>query len=52
MGVPAVDVSVVPLMKNLPNVLDLPLISGFVRDAIAAGVRLPCAFIFVAERGR
>lgn len=36
MGVPKVSVSVVPLAKALPNVLDLPLISGFVQSAIAA----------------
>lgn len=36
MGVPKVEVSVVPLAKVLPNVLDLPLISGFVQSAIAA----------------
>ena len=37
MGVPAVDVSVVPLTTKLPNVLDLPFISKFVKMAIAAG---------------
>lgn len=37
MGVPAVEVSAIPLMKKLPNVLDLPLISRFVKMAIAAG---------------
>lgn len=37
MGVPAVDVSVTPLIKRLPNLLDLPLISTFVKMAIAAG---------------
>lgn len=36
MGVPKVEVSVTPLAKALPNVLDLPLISGFVQSAIAA----------------
>lgn len=36
MGVPKVEVSVVPMSKHLPNVLDLPLISGFVQSAIAA----------------
>jgi hypothetical protein len=40
MGVPAVDVSVTPLIKRLPNLLDLPLISKFVKMAIAAGVGL------------
>ena len=36
MGLPKVEVSVVPLSKRLPNVLDLPLISSFVQSAIAA----------------
>ena len=35
MGVPAVEVSVVPLLSKLPNVLDLPLISRFVKMAIS-----------------
>jgi Ca2+-dependent lipid-binding protein len=38
MGVPAVEVSATPMSKFLPNVLDLPLISKFVKMAIAAGV--------------
>ncbi|KAG8895983.1 hypothetical protein FRC00_006666, partial [Tulasnella sp. 408] len=37
MGVPAVEVSVVPLASRLPNVLDLPFVSKFVKMAIAAG---------------
>ncbi|KZV88102.1 hypothetical protein EXIGLDRAFT_839449 [Exidia glandulosa HHB12029] len=37
MGVPAVEVSVVPLASKLPNVLDLPFVSKFVKMAIAAG---------------
>lgn len=37
MGVPAVEVSVVPLTTRLPNLLDLPFISKFVKMAIAAG---------------
>ncbi|KAG8753597.1 hypothetical protein FRC14_005894 [Serendipita sp. 396] len=37
MGVPAVEVSVTPLIKQLPNILDLPLISTFVKMAISAG---------------
>ena len=37
MGVPAVEVSVTPMLKSLPNILDLPLISTFVKMAIAAG---------------
>ncbi len=36
MGVPRIEVSVVPMLKGLPNVLDLPLISGFVQSSIAA----------------
>lgn len=35
-GTPHVDVSAVPLSHTLPNVLDLPLISGFVQSSIAA----------------
>lgn len=37
MGVPAVEVSAIPMAKALPNVFDLPLISRFVKMAIAAG---------------
>ncbi|THV04790.1 hypothetical protein K435DRAFT_714363 [Dendrothele bispora CBS 962.96] len=37
MGVPAVEVSAIPLSSKLPNVLDLPLISKFVKMAIKAG---------------
>lgn len=37
MGVPAVEVSVTPMSNKLPNVLDLPLVSSFVKMAIAAG---------------
>ncbi|BGO94717.1 hypothetical protein NBRC10512_007335 [Rhodotorula toruloides] len=36
MGVPAIEASAIPLSRALPNVLDLPLISGFVKSAIAA----------------
>lgn len=36
MGVPRVEVSVQPMAKAIPNLLDLPLISGFVQSAIAA----------------
>ena len=36
MGVPNVEVSVIPISRALPNVLDLPLISGFVKSSIAA----------------
>ncbi|KZO96650.1 hypothetical protein CALVIDRAFT_537016 [Calocera viscosa TUFC12733] len=37
MGVPAVEVSAIPMLRQLPNILDLPLVSRFVRMAIAAG---------------
>ncbi|BEI79854.1 hypothetical protein CcaverHIS002_0103830 [Cutaneotrichosporon cavernicola] len=36
-GVPAVEVSAIPMSRRLPNVLDLPFISSFVKDGIAAG---------------
>jgi Ca2+-dependent lipid-binding protein len=36
-GVPAVEVSAIPMSKHLPNVLDLPFISSFVKMGIAAG---------------
>lgn len=36
-GVPAVEVSAIPMSRHLPNVLDLPFISSFVKDGIAAG---------------
>lgn len=36
MGVPKIEISAVPMSKVLPNVLDLPLISGFVQSSIAA----------------
>jgi Ca2+-dependent lipid-binding protein len=36
-GVPSVEVSAIPMSKNLPNVLDLPFISSFVKMGIAAG---------------
>ncbi|KLT44405.1 hypothetical protein CC85DRAFT_242629 [Cutaneotrichosporon oleaginosum] len=36
-GVPSVEVSAIPMSRHLPNVLDLPLISSFVKDGIAAG---------------
>jgi Ca2+-dependent lipid-binding protein len=38
MGVPAIEVSAIPMAKSLPNVLDLPFVSRFVKMAIAAGV--------------
>lgn len=36
-GVPAVEVSAIPMAKALPNILDLPFISNFVKMGIAAG---------------
>ncbi|RXK42692.1 C2 domain-containing protein [Tremella mesenterica] len=36
-GVPSVEVSAIPMSKHLPNVLDLPFISSFVKMGIAAG---------------
>jgi Ca2+-dependent lipid-binding protein len=36
-GVPAVEVSAIPMSKHLPNVLDLPFVSSFVKMGIAAG---------------
>lgn len=36
MGVPRIEVSVQPMTRALPNLLDLPLISSFVQMAIAA----------------
>lgn len=41
MGVPAVEISVTPMARALPNILDLPLLSRFVRLSIAAGVSRP-----------
>ncbi|GAA5963756.1 hypothetical protein JCM8115_004267 [Rhodotorula mucilaginosa] len=43
MGVPAISASAIPLAKALPNVLDLPLISGFVQSSIAAATSIYCA---------
>jgi Ca2+-dependent lipid-binding protein len=43
MGVPAVEVSAIPMLRQLPNILDLPLVSRFVRMAIAAGTASLCA---------
>lgn len=40
MGTPYVDVSAVPLARALPNVLDLPIISSFVRSSIAAACQM------------
>lgn len=36
-GVPSVEVSAIPMAKALPNVLDLPFVSSFVKMGIAAG---------------
>ncbi|POW03874.1 hypothetical protein PSHT_11517, partial [Puccinia striiformis] len=36
MGVPTVSVSAKPMMRSIPNILDLPVISGFVQSSIAA----------------
>ncbi|GAA5969047.1 hypothetical protein JCM11641_007450 [Rhodosporidiobolus odoratus] len=43
MGVPAIEASAIPLSSALPNVLDLPLISGFVKSSIAAATSVYCA---------
>ncbi|CAO1613689.1 unnamed protein product [Parajaminaea phylloscopi] len=40
MGVPRIEVSVQPMTKALPNVLDLPLISSFVQMAIGAAANM------------
>ncbi|ODN73711.1 hypothetical protein, variant 1, partial [Cryptococcus amylolentus CBS 6039] len=36
-GVPSVEVSAIPMSEHLPNVLDLPFVSSFVKMGIAAG---------------
>lgn len=36
-GVPSVEVSAIPMARALPNILDLPFISSFVKMGIAAG---------------
>ncbi|KAL8286155.1 hypothetical protein RQP46_004643 [Phenoliferia psychrophenolica] len=43
MGVPKIEASAIPMSKALPNVLDLPLISGFVQSSIAAACSVYCA---------
>lgn len=43
MGVPAIEASAIPISRTLPNVLDLPLISGFVKSSIAAATSIYCA---------
>lgn len=42
-GVPSIEASAIPLTSKLPNVLDLPIISGFVQSAIAAAASAYCA---------
>jgi Ca2+-dependent lipid-binding protein len=42
-GVPSVEISAIPMSKHLPNILDLPFISYFVKMAIAAGTSTLCA---------
>lgn len=39
-GTPYVNVSAVPLSRALPNVLDLPFVSGFVQSSIAAACQM------------
>ena len=34
MGLPRVTISVVPMNKILPNIMDIPFISGFISSAI------------------
>lgn len=38
MGLPRITISVVPLAKFLPNVMDLPFVSGFISSAIDTAV--------------
>ena len=40
MGVPMVGISAIPMLRVLPNVLDLPLISNFVQTSIAAAANM------------
>lgn len=40
MGVPSVHISAIPMLRALPNVLDLPLISNFVQSSIAAACNM------------
>lgn len=40
MGVPNVSISAIPMLRILPNVLDLPIISGFVQSSIAAAANM------------
>lgn len=39
MGVPKVEVSAKPMLEKIPNILDLPLVSGFVQSSIGAAVQ-------------
>lgn len=41
-GVPSVEVSAIPMSRALPNLLDLPFVSGFVKMGIAAGTAELC----------
>jgi Ca2+-dependent lipid-binding protein len=51
MGVPKVDVSVQPMIKRFPNVLDLPIISSFVQSSIAVSrLTLPCYAVDKSDR--
>lgn len=34
MGLPRIDISVIALSKALPNVMNLPFVSGFISSAI------------------
>ncbi|THH27196.1 hypothetical protein EUX98_g6993 [Antrodiella citrinella] len=38
MGLPRITISVIPLAKLLPNVMDLPFVSGFISSAIDTAV--------------
>ncbi|EJD48327.1 hypothetical protein AURDEDRAFT_183631 [Auricularia subglabra TFB-10046 SS5] len=38
LGIPQLDVSIYPLSRRMPNVLDIPMLSGFIRQSIAAGM--------------
>ena len=38
MGLPRITISVIPLAKFLPNVMDLPFVSGFISSAIDTAV--------------
>lgn len=40
MGVPNVKISAIPMLRALPNVLDLPIISHFVQSSIAAAANM------------